>query len=106
MIFLDEPTAGLDPVAAAALLPVAFAQQYSDWAPALHLDWGVNTDWTEMNPVISRDGLTLNFTRFITPGGPVGSPLIHFAAHRASVGQPWATPVYLGEILGDHDRAG
>lgn len=84
----------------AALLPTALAQRYGEWLAPVHLDWGVNTDWADMNPIVSRDGLTLYFARGDTPGGGTGT-IYYYVAHRPSVDAPWGPPVFLGDILGN-----
>jgi len=85
---------------AVVILPSALAQNYGEWLSLAHLDWGVNGDTEDMNPILSRDGLSLYFTRTLRPaGGPPAN--YNYVAHRWSVEAPWELPVVLGQ-LGDY----
>ena len=81
------------------LAPAVPAQELGPWSAPVHLDWGVNTDREEVNPVLSKDGLTLSFMRRDIQGPTI--PFDHYVAHRASVDAPWGAPIFLGDILGD-----
>ena len=91
------------PLAAAlgvAMLVPAIAQRYGEWSPPVHLGFPVNGATEDMNPILSRDGLSLYFTRTIRPvGGPPAN--YNYVAHRESVEAPWDLPVVLGQ-LGDY----
>jgi len=85
---------------AVVILPSALAQNYGEWLSLAHLDWGVNGDTEDMNPILSRDGLSLYFTRTLRPA--VGPPAnYNYVAHRWSVEADWELPVVLGQ-LGDY----
>jgi hypothetical protein len=86
------------------LVPIANGQQFSAWGAPVHLDWGVNTDRAEVNPVLSRDGLTLHWLCMpgTTPStaeclGGAG----YFVAHRDSADAPWGPAIPMGTLLGD-----
>ena len=86
------------------LVPIANAQQFSAWDAPVHLDWGVNTDRAEFNPIVSRDGLTLHW--LCMPGTtPTTADCIggagYFVAHRDSTDAPWGPVTPLGMLLGD-----
>ena len=78
----------------AGVVPTAYAQPFGEWADPVHLDWPINTEIdAEMNPALTRDGLTMYFLRYYDPN--------IFAVHRNSVDEPWGEPQFLGDVLGD-----
>lgn len=81
------------------LAPALPAQQFGPWSAPVHLDWGVNTDREEMNPLVSKDGLTLFFLHRETQGPTV--PFDLYVVHRSSTETPWGAPIFLGGVLGD-----
>ena len=81
-------------VVAAVAAPVAVAApRWSEWSAPVALS-ALNTEgYEEMNPVISKDGLTLYFSSN-RPGGLGGMDL--WVSYRASTGADWGEPVNLG----------
>jgi hypothetical protein len=82
---------------AAVTLPPVLAQQYGGWLTLAHLAWGVNSDTEDMNPILSRDGLSLYFTRRLRPAGGVAADY-NYVAHRWNVESQWELPVVLGQL--------
>jgi len=70
------------------------APQFSDWSAPVNLGPPVNSAFAELNPFISKDGLSLYFACFNCPGNLGGSDI--WVSQRASVNDPWGTPQNLG----------
>ncbi len=77
-------------------MPSAQAQKYSDWSPPVNLGSAINSTFSDQQPAISKDGLSLYFTSN-RPGG-VGS-FDMYVSQRASVDDPWGSPVNLGPTV-------
>lgn len=71
--------------------PALAAPRWSDWSTPVALS--VNSDHEDMNPVISKDGLTLYFSSD-RPVGLGGMDL--WVSYRASIDAPWEAPLNLG----------
>jgi len=63
-----------------------FAQEYSQWSPAVNLGAAVNTTANDQHPTISKDGLTLIFAS--TRAGGAGEFDL-YASQRQSPDDPW-----------------
>ena len=72
-------------------MPSAQAQKYSDWSPPVNLGSAINSTFSDQQPAISKDGLSLYFTSN-RPGG-VGS-FDMYVSQRASVYEPWSSPFH------------
>ena len=68
--------------------------QFSDWSAPVNVGPPVNSAFAEMNPFISKDGLSLYFTCFNCPGNIGGSDI--WVSQRASVNDAWGAPQNLG----------
>jgi hypothetical protein len=75
------------------LCGLARAQKFSDWSAPINLGAVVNSAFSDQQPAISKNGLSLYFTSN-RPGGLGGFDI--YVAQRASVDDPWGTPVNLG----------
>ncbi len=107
---MQRPTA--KNVAVATLACVFFAgsalllgdtdDQFSDWSAPVNLGPVVNTNFAELAPSISKDGLSLYF--FSDRPGGFGSNDI-WVSQRASVNDPWGPPQNLGPAINtEHDE--
>ncbi len=98
--FSRKVTAGLLTCAllvASVLLVVADVEdQYSDWSAPVNLGPVVNTNFGELAPCVSKDGLSLYF--FSDRPGGFGSNDI-WVSKRASVNDPWGPPQNLGPTI-------
>ena len=74
--------------------PSASAQKYSDWSAPVNLGPVINSAFSDQGPAISKDGLSLYF-HSNRPGG-LGGPFDMYVSQRASVDDPWGTPINLG----------
>lgn len=73
------------------------APQFSEWSPPVNLGPMVNFEREDMNPDLSRDGLSLYFTRHQgTPGAFVGDLWV---SERTSVDAPWGPARDLGPLI-------
>jgi hypothetical protein len=73
------------------------APQFSDWPPPVNVGPMVNFEREDMNPDISRDGVSLYFTRHQgTPGAFVGDLWV---SERTSVDAPWGPARDLGPLI-------
>lgn len=70
---------------------------YSEWAAPVNLGPPVSTAATEVDPFLSRDGLSLYFSCNFCPGGFGGFDL--YVSERASVNDPWGPPQNLGPTI-------
>lgn len=77
--------------------PSAHAQKYSDWSTPINLGAAINSSASDQGPAISKDGLSLYFTSD-RPGG-LGGPFDMYVSQRASVDDPWGTPMNLGPTV-------
>jgi len=68
--------------------------KFGPWSAPVNLGPPVNTPFAEMNPFISKDGLSLYFACFNCPGNVGGSDI--WVSQRASVNDVWGTPQNLG----------
>ena len=80
-----------------AQAPSAQAQKYSDWSAPVNLGPVINSTSADQQPAISKDGLSLYFTSN-RPGG-LGGPFDMYVSQRASVDDPWGSPVNLGPTV-------
>ncbi len=71
--------------------------QFGPWSAPVHLGPPVNTIFAEVNPFISKDGLSLYFSCLDCPGGFGSFDL--WVSHRASVDDPWGAPQNLGPTI-------
>ena len=85
-------------VLAVAVSPAtsALAQKYSDWSAPVNLGPAINSAFNDQQPAISKDGLSLYFAS-TRPGGLGGFDM--YVSQRASVGDPWDSPVNLGPTV-------
>lgn len=84
------------PIQSAAQLVADDAPQYSDWSAPVNLGPVVNSTVVDIDPSISKDGLSLYFDSN-RPGGFGGWDI--WVAQRASTEMPWGTPRNLGPIV-------
>ena len=70
---------------------------FSDWAEPVNLGPVVNSALPDMNPTLSRDGMSLYFASTNRPGGVGGIDI--WVSQRACVDCPWETPVNLGLMV-------
>jgi hypothetical protein len=68
--------------------------KFGPWSAPVNLGPPVNSAFAEMNPFISKDGLSLYFACVDCPGNLGGSDI--WVSQRASVNDPWGTPQNLG----------
>ena len=68
--------------------------KFGPWSAPVNLGLPLNTPFAEMNPFISKDGLSLYFACFNCPGNVGGSDI--WVSQRASVNDVWGTPQNLG----------
>jgi len=78
----------------ASVLAAEDPPQFSDWSAPVNLGAPVNSVGTEVDPFISKDGLSLYFACQGCPGGYGSYDL--FVSQRASVHDPWGPPQNLG----------
>jgi hypothetical protein len=71
--------------------------QFGPWSAPVNLGPPVNTIFTEVDPFISKDGLSLYFSSPDRPGGYGGFDL--WVSQRASVNDPWGAPQNLGPTI-------
>ena len=76
--------------------PATQAQNYSDWSAPINLGSAINSTANDQQPAISPDGLSLYFTSN-RAGGLGGFDM--YVSHRASISDPWGSPVNLGPSL-------
>lgn len=74
----------------------AYSQAFSDWSAPVHLAQP-NSNATETDPFMSKDGLSLYFTCSGCPGSMGGSDL--YVSRRADVDAPWGAPENLGATV-------
>ena len=84
-------------LALTALLLSAQDQQFTDWAAPLNIGPSVNTTLAEIGPFLSKDGLSLYYTRTPSAGGFGGQDL--WVSQRASSDDPWGLPQNLGPTI-------
>jgi hypothetical protein len=82
----------------ALLSCTAYAQQFSGWNAPVNLGAPVNTPYTETDPAISKDGLSLYFfcADCKDAQGTVKAGM--YVSQRLTVEQPWEQPQYLEAI--------
>jgi len=68
--------------------------KFGPWSAPVNLGQPVNSAFAEMNPFISKDGLSLYFACVNCPGNLGGSDI--WVSQRANVNDPWGTPQNLG----------
>ena len=73
------------------------AQRYSDWSAPINLGPIVNSEFNDVAPAISKDGLSLYFTSNREPGGFGGDDI--YVSHRDSTDDAWGPPVNLGPTI-------
>src|SRR6266436_1294169 len=61
--------------------------KFGPWSAPVNLGPPVNTPFAEMNPFVSKDGLSLYFACFNCPGNVGGSDI--WVSQRASVNDVW-----------------
>jgi hypothetical protein len=71
--------------------------QFSDWPAPVNLGPPVNSAFAEVDPFISKDGLSLYFSCQNCTGGYGGFDL--WVSERASVHDPWGAPQNLGPTV-------
>lgn len=81
----------------AADLSSSDAPRFSEWSAPVNLGSGVNTALPQLEPCISKDGLSLFFQCLNCPGGFGGFDI--WVAERASLDDPWGVPVNLGPTI-------
>jgi len=70
--------------------------QFSDWSQPINLGQIVNSEFDDLHPAISPNGLSL----YITSNRPGGfGKLDIYVSHRASVDDDWGPPQNLGPII-------
>lgn len=70
---------------------------FSDWSEPVNLGSVINSALPDMNPTLSRDGLSLYFASTNRPGGVGGVDI--WVSQRPCVDCPWETPVNLGSVV-------
>lgn len=83
--------------------PSAHAQKYSDWSAPVNLGPAINSAFSDQQPAISKNGLSLYFTSN-RPGSLGGFDIQ--VSQRASVDDPWGPPVNLGPTLNTTSNEG
>jgi WD40 repeat protein len=68
--------------------------RFGPWLAPINLGSPMNSAFAELNPFISRDGLSLYFTCFNCPANIGDSDI--WVSQRASANDPWGTPQNLG----------
>lgn len=81
-------------VVAAVQLTADAPLQFGPWSAPVNLGPPVNTSFAEVNPFISKDGLSLYFTCQDCPGGFGGFDI--WVSRRPTVDAPWGSPQNLG----------
>jgi hypothetical protein len=76
--------------------------RFSDWSAPINLGPPVNTALVELNPAISKDGLSLYFTCDGCPGGLGGIDI--WVSQRATLTDPWGPPQNLGPVINTADN--
>lgn len=78
----------------------AAGQQFGPWSRPTNIGTPVNSGIADHQPFITRDGLSLYFTRLecITTC-PAGTPQDIWVSHRADVNSPWQEPERLPEPI-------
>jgi hypothetical protein len=71
--------------------------RFDSWTPPVNLGSEVNTVFAEVNPCISRDGLSLYFACLDCPGGHGGFDL--YVSQRSSRTSPWQPARNLGAAV-------
>lgn len=72
------------------------AQKYSDWSPPINLGSFINSGLSDQGPALSKDGRSLYF-HSNRSGGLGGFDM--YVSHRASVDDPWSSPLNLGPTV-------
>lgn len=72
-------------------------QEFSDWSAPVNIGPPVNTTLAEIGPFLSKDGLSLYYTRTASAGGFGGEDL--WVSQRASTDDPWGNPQNLGASI-------
>jgi Tol biopolymer transport system component len=83
--------------------PSAYAQKYSDWSAPVNLGPVINSVDRDIQPAISKNGLSLYFTSN-RPGGFGFFDI--YVSQRARVTDPWGAPVNLGPTINSADDEG
>lgn len=83
-------------IASAVLVPANADDQFSDWSAPANLGPVLNTNFGEVAPSISKNGLSLYFFSD-RPGGFGGNDI--WVSQRASVHDPWGLPQNLGPTI-------
>lgn len=84
---------------ALAFLPMAWAQHFGPWSPRVNIGPPVNTQQLENNPFISKDGLSLYFTRLECETCSSGPPQDIWVSHRETVDSAWGVPEKLPNTI-------
>jgi len=84
----------------------ATAQNFGEWSSPVNVGPPVNRELEDYQPFVTKDGLSLYFTRFeqLAPGVPRINRI--WVAHRASVDEPWGTPELLPSTINATTGAG
>ncbi len=80
-----------------ACVPAVWAQRFGPWELPVNIGATVNTVMPEGQPFISKDGLSLYFTRM--EGDTVGVPQYVWVAKRSSREDNWGEPQKLGPAI-------
>lgn len=82
-----------------ALVPAASGQQFGPWSERFHLTQPPNSEYTESQAFITKDGLSLYFTRLDCSDCSSGVPQDIWVSHRDTVESIWSDPVRLPETV-------
>lgn len=84
-------------VVAASVLVADVDDQFTDWSAPVNLGSPVNSGVTDFQASISKDGLSLYFTRSAIAGGFGGFDI--WVSQRPSMDEPWGAPQNLGATI-------
>jgi WD40-like Beta Propeller Repeat len=73
------------------------SDEFSDWSAPLNIGPPINTELAEMQPCLSKDGLSLYYVRTAAAGGFGGMDI--WVSQRASVDEAWGPPQNLGAAI-------
>lgn len=68
----------------------AYGQEFSDWTAPVNVQPPVNTAVVDADPFVTKDGLSLYFTRASVPNATFPNDL--WVAHRATIDDAWGPP--------------
>jgi hypothetical protein len=93
---MSNPKAATCVIFAMVSLVGAYGQRWSDWSVPANLGPPVNTEFDELAPTITKDGLSLYFFSD-RPGGFGGTDI--WVSRRSSADDPWGPPQNLGPTV-------